>query len=149
MHRSDPWPLAGNPEAMKMSCRQGYFLTSSYPECCIGALLTGQDRRSGPRCWTSAIYTCCDAWICGEEWISRGPRSRRFEAAYTSSCREDKNAVDDQQQARRGLMAQLRRPQRPWFTPISLSQRLADQNFDAVAVERLPSRLSKAQPRLC
>jgi hypothetical protein len=81
--------------------------------------------------------------------MSQGPRSRRFEAAYTSSCREDKNAVDDQQQARRGLMARLRRPQRPWFMPISLPQRLADQNFDAVAVERLPGRLSKAQPRLC
>jgi hypothetical protein len=80
--------------------------------------------------------------------MSRGPRSRRFDAAYTSSCREDKNAVDDQQQARRGLMAQLRRSQRPWFMPISLAQRLADQNFDAVAVERLPGRFSEAQPRL-
>jgi hypothetical protein len=26
---SDPWPLAGHPEAMKMSCRQGYFHTST------------------------------------------------------------------------------------------------------------------------
>jgi hypothetical protein len=25
IHPSDPWPLAGHPEAMKMSCRQGYF----------------------------------------------------------------------------------------------------------------------------
>jgi hypothetical protein len=25
IHPSDPWPLPGHPEAMKMSCRQGYF----------------------------------------------------------------------------------------------------------------------------
>ena len=33
IHPSDPWPLAGHPEAMKMSCRrQGYFHTSAWKE---------------------------------------------------------------------------------------------------------------------
>ena len=30
IHRSDPWPLAGHPEAMKMSCRPDYFQTSAW-----------------------------------------------------------------------------------------------------------------------
>ena len=29
IHPSDPWPLPGHPEAMKMSRRQGYFHTSA------------------------------------------------------------------------------------------------------------------------
>src|SRR5215203_1097601 len=28
IHPSDPWPLPGHPEAMKMSCRRDYFHTS-------------------------------------------------------------------------------------------------------------------------
>src|SRR5215203_5080396 len=29
IHPSDPWPLPGHPEAMKMSCRRDYFHTSA------------------------------------------------------------------------------------------------------------------------
>jgi len=29
IHRSVPWPGTGHPEAMKMSCRQGYFYISA------------------------------------------------------------------------------------------------------------------------
>src|SRR5215208_2852423 len=31
LHPSDPWPLAGHPEAMKMSCRRAYFHASDAP----------------------------------------------------------------------------------------------------------------------
>jgi hypothetical protein len=30
IHPSDPWPLPGHPEAMKMSCRRDYFHTSAW-----------------------------------------------------------------------------------------------------------------------
>jgi hypothetical protein len=30
IHPSDPWPLPSHPEAMKMSCRRGYFHTSAW-----------------------------------------------------------------------------------------------------------------------
>src|SRR5215218_8902683 len=41
IHPSDPWPLPGHPEAMKMGCRRVYFHTSAW-----GILRTSHSRSS-------------------------------------------------------------------------------------------------------
>src|SRR5215218_151355 len=82
IHPSDPWPLPGHPEAMKMGCRRVYFHTSAWKKISAKSDFRFTefyevDFGSGGVCARSPSYPGEDAQHKPQEASSVWLRSRR------------------------------------------------------------------------